>query len=246
LLYRRIRVVGNLSVILLGGVLLGCLWIAVSGLTHLSAARIFDFPPGAFRFNWVFWGGLGHATLYALYDYFGYYNVCYLGEEIRDPGRVIPRAILFSIAAVAVLYVLMNTAILSVVPWREAEQSSFIASTYIEKLYGRAAGDLITLLMLWIAFASVFSLLLGYSRIPYAAAVDQNFFRAPGLERPFRMWLYPVPGLLSVLGWLYILMTSARKSLLFALAVFALGSITFFVRAVIRREWPFGNVGGRS
>ncbi len=301
LLYRRIRAVGNLSVVLLVGVVVGCFWIVGSGLSHLSAARVFDFPPDAFSLNWIFWAGLGHATLYALYDYFGYYNVCYLGEEIRDPGRVIPRAILFSIAAVAALYVLMNFSILSVVPWREAQQSTFIASTYIEKLYGSGAGKVITLLMLWIAFASVFSLLLGYSRIPYAAAADGNFFRvfarlhpqgdfphvslvtlgfiasifslgrlpdvigslvatrvlvqyfpqaigffvlrfrAPHLVRPFRMWLYPLPGLISILGWLYILGTSARKSLLFAAVVFVLGSVTFFLRARMRREWPFGS-----
>ncbi len=305
LLYRGIRVIGNLSVVLLGGVLVGCGWIVLSGLPHLSAARVFDFPPGAFRLSWLFWAGLGHATLYALYDYFGYYNVCYLGEEIRDPGRVIPRAILFSIAAVAALYVLMNASILSVVPWREAQRSTFIASTYIERLQGRTAGELMTVLMLWIAFASIFSLLLGYSRIPYAAAVDGNFFRAfarlhpkesfphvslvtlglvasafsllrlpdvigslvatrvlvqylpqaigffvlrfrsPGLQRPFRMWLYPAPGIISILGWLYILATSLRKSLVFALLVFLAGSAAYFLRAWVRGEWPFGRVSLR-
>lgn len=299
-LYRRIRTLGNLSVILLAGALVGCFWIVISGLPHLSAARILDFPPDAFRLNWVFWVGLGHATLIALYDYFGYYNVCYLAEEIRDPGRVIPRAIMFSIVAVAALYLMMNVSILSVVPWREAQHSTFIVSTYIEKLHGVGAGNLMTLLMLWIAFSSVFSLLLGYSRIPYAAAVDGNFFRVfarlhpqgdfphislltlglvasvfslghlpdvigslvatrvliqylpqaigffvlryrrPDLPRPFRMWLYPLPGLTIILGWIYILGTSRPRALLFALVVFVLGSITFFVRSRVLREWPFG------
>jgi len=299
LLYRRIRAVGNLSVVLLGGVLVGCFWIVGSGLPHLNAARVFDFPPDAFRLDWIFWAGLGHATLYALYDYFGYYNVCYLAEEIRDPGRVVPRAILFSIVAVAALYIMMNLSILSVVPWREAEQSKFIVSTYIERLYGVGAGNLMTLLMLWIAFSSVFSLLLGYSRIPYAAALDGNFFRVfvrlhphgdfpqvslitlgaiaaifslghlpevigslvatrvlvqylpqaigffvlrlrrPDLARPFCMWLYPVPGIAIILGWLYVLVTSKPRSLIFAVAVFMLGTATFFVRARLRREWPF-------
>ncbi|MFB3921763.1 MAG: APC family permease [Terriglobia bacterium] len=298
-LYRRIRTIGNLSVILLAGALVGCFWIVGAGLPHLSASRILDFPPDAFRIDWVFAVGLGHATLIALYDYFGYYNVCYLAEEIRDPGRVIPRAIMFSIVAVAALYLLMNVSILSVVPWREAQHSTFIVSTYIEKLHGVGAGNLMTLLMLWIAFSSVFSLLLGYSRIPYAAAVDGNFFRVfarlhptgdfphvsllalglvasvfslgrlpdvigslvatrvliqylpqaigffvlrfrrPDLPRPFRMWLYPLPGIVIVLGWLYILGTSRPMSLLFALVVFALGSITFFARARLLREWPF-------
>ncbi len=302
LLYRNIGSLGKLSVVLLGGVLVGCFWIVISGLPHLNASRLFDFPPGAFTMNWIFWAGLGHATLYALYDYFGYYNVCYLGEEIRRPERVIPQAILFSIAAVAALYIMMSASILSVVPWREAESSTFIASAFIERLHGTTAASLMTLLMLWIAFSSVFSLLLGYSRIPYAAAADGNFFkvfarlhptgqfphislmalgaiasvfslgrlpevigslvatrvlvqylpqavglfvlrfREPELKRPFRMWLYPVPGIVSILGWLYILGTSSKKALLFALAVFVLGSVAFFIRARLRREWPFDRV----
>jgi APA family basic amino acid/polyamine antiporter len=298
-LYRRIRTVGNLSIVLLAGVLIGCFWIIGSGVPQLSAQRIFDFPPHAFHFDRAFWAGLGAATLFAMYDYFGYYNVCYLAEEIRDPGRVIPRAMLFSIIAVATLYILMNASILSVVPWREAQHSTFIASTYIEKLYGVGAGNLMTLLMLWIAFSSVFSVLLGYTRIPYAAAVDDNFFRVfarlhpkgefpyvslitlgliasafsllklpevigglvairvmnqylpqaigffvlrfrnPDMPRPFRMWLYPLPGIAIVLGWFYILGTSNHRSLLLGVAVFAVGSIAFFIRARLRGEWPF-------
>ncbi len=299
LLYRRIAALGRLSVILLGGVILGCFWIVISGLPHLSPARLFDFPQDAFKANWLFWAGLGHATLYALYDYFGYYNVCYLGEEIRRPEYVIPRAIMFSIAGVALLYMTMSASILSVIPWRQARDSAFIASTYIERLQGPAAASLMTLLMLWIAFSSVFSLLLGYSRIPYAAAADGNFFRVfaklhpkgafphvslitlgitacifslghlpdvigslvatrvlvqyfpqaigffalrfrePGLSRPFRMWFYPIPGIISILGWLYVLGTSTPKALVFAVIVFVLGSATFFARARLRREWPF-------
>jgi amino acid transporter len=299
LLYRRIGAIGNMSVVLVGGVLLGCLWIVVSGAPHLSAQRLLDFPAEAFRLNWVFWAGLGHATLYALYDYFGYYNVCYLAEEIRDPGRVIPRAILFSIATVALLYVFMTASFLSVIPWREALESKFIASTFVEILHGPAAGKIMTALLLWIAFSSVFSLLLGYSRIPYAAAMDGNFFRvfarlhpkgefpyislitlgivasifslghlsevigslvatrvliqylpqtigffllrfrAPALPRPFRMWFYPIPGIISVFGWLYVLGTAARRSLIFAFAVLGVGTVAYLIRARMRKEWPF-------
>lgn len=299
LLYRGIRQLGKLSVILLVGVLAGCFWIVAAGLPHLNLTRLLDFPPDTFRMNWILWAGLGHATLYALYDYFGYYNVCYLGEEIRRPEKVIPRAILFSIALVAALYILMSSSILSVIPWRQARESTYIASAYIEKLQGSGAAHVMTVLMLWIAFSSIFSLLLGYSRIPYAAASDGNFFRvfarlhpsgdfphvslvtlgliasvfslgklpdvigslvatrvliqylpqavglfvlrrrAPELKRPFRMWLYPVPGLISILGWLYILGTAAARSLVFASVVFLVGSLIFFARARIRREWPF-------
>jgi basic amino acid/polyamine antiporter, APA family len=299
LLYRRIGAIGKISVVLVGGVLLGCLWIIASGVPHLSAARLLNFPPGAFRLNWVFFAGLGHATLYALYDYFGYYNVCYLAEEIRDPGRVIPRAIMFSIIAVGLLYVMMTASFLSVIPWQELMQTKFVASTFIERLQGAAAGNLMTLLLLWIAFSSVFSLLLGYSRIPYAAAVDGNFFRifgrlhpkgafpyvslitlgvlasfftmgglsevigsliatrvliqylpqtigffllrfrSPDLPRPFRMWFYPIPGIISIVGWIYVLGTAARKSILFALGVLLVGTAAYLVRSWKKREWPF-------
>ena len=305
-LYRKIGALGKLSVVLLVGVLIGCFWIVISGLPHLSAARLLDFPPDAFKLNWLFWMGLGHATLYGLYCYWGYYNVCYLGEEIRQPERVIPRAILISIAVVAALYILMTASILSVIPWRQVRESTYVVSIYIQKLQGTTAANVITALTLWIALSSVFSLLLGYSRIPYAAAADGNFFkvfarlhprgnfphislvtlgiiasvfslghlpdvigslvatrvlvqylpqtigffvlrfRAPNLARPFRMWLYPLPGLVSILGWLYVLATSARKALLFGAAVFVLGSLTYFVRAKLRSEWPFNQPRGES
>jgi amino acid transporter len=293
-----------MSVVMLAGVMIGCLWIIVAGLPHLNFGRVFDFPPGAFHQNWTFWAALGHATLYALYDYFGYYNVCYLGGEIRDPGRVIPRAILISIAAVGAIYVLVNITILSVVPWREALHSTFIASTYIERLQGSLAARTMTLVMLWVAFASVFAVLLGYSRIPYAAAADGNFFRvfaklhprgefpyvslvtlgilasifslfrlsdvigslvatrvlvqylpqaigffvlrfrSPNLVRPFRMWLYPLPGIISIFGWLYILATSARKSLIFAATVFLVGSISYAIASLVRHNAANGERTG--
>ena len=299
LLYRRIGAIGNMSVVLVGGVLSGCLWIVLSGVPHFSSARLLDFPPHAFRLSWIFWAGLGHATLYALYDYFGYYNVCYLAEEIRDPGRVIPRAILLSITVVGTLYVLMTASFLSVIPWREVMHTRYIASLYIERLEGSVAGHVMAVLLLWIAFSSVFSLLLGYSRIPYAAAVDGNFFRifgrlhpkgefpyvsllvlgvlasffslgrlnevigsliatrvliqylpqtvgffllrqrAPEMPRPFRMWLYPVPGIISVFGWIYVLSTVAPRSLIFAFAVFLAGSVAYGIRARLSGDWPF-------
>lgn len=299
LLWRRVGVIGNISVVLAAGVLGGCFWIIIAGAPHLSAARLFAFPPHAFHLNWILWAGLGHATLYALYDYFGYYNVCYLAEEIRDPGRVIPRAIMGSILIVGVLYVMMTASFISVIPWGKLIVSKSVASQYIQMLEGATAGKLMALLLLWIAFSSVFSLLLGYSRIPYAAAEDGNFFRpfaklhpkggfpyislltlgviaaffslgnlgevigsliavrvliqylpqtigffllrarAPEMQRPFKMWLYPIPGIVSLFGWLFVLGTATPKSLMFALAVLVIGSAAYAIRAKRRREWPF-------
>jgi amino acid transporter len=176
LLYRRITIIGRMAALLWIGVVGTTLWVIVSGVMHFSAAQAFTFPPGAWELSPGFFTGLGAALLIAVYDYWGYYNVCYLGAEIRDPARVIPRAILFSIAGVATMYLLMNISILGSMPWQEVEKSSFIASDFMAHVWGHRAAVIVTVLMLWTAFASVFSLLLGYSRVPYAAAVDGDYF----------------------------------------------------------------------
>jgi len=115
-----------------------------------------------------------------MYSYLGYYDICYVGGEVRKPEYVIPRAILYSVLAVAVIYTAMHLAIIGVVPWREAMKSNFIGSQFMEALYGPKAATVLTVMVLWTAFASVFALVLGYSRVPYAAALDGYFFHAFG------------------------------------------------------------------
>ena len=184
LLYRKITVIGWISRLLWIGVIGTVLWIIFAGLTHFNAARAFSFPAGAFHLTHEFFLGLGAAMLVATYDYWGYYNICFLGGEVKDPGRTIPRALLLSIALVACLYVVMNISIVGVLPWQELQSAAhsgtrfYVASTFMERIYGPWAARVVTVLIMWTAFASVFSLLLGYSRVPYAAALDGNYFRA--------------------------------------------------------------------
>ncbi len=306
LLYRRITVLGQLAKLLWIGVAITIAWVIVAGLTHFSAARAFDFPAGAFRLSPAFFTGMGSAMLIATYDYWGYYNVCFLGGEVKDPGRTIPRALILSIVVIAVIYLAMNVAVLGVIPWREmvsqaGEQNNFVIAVFMQRIYGAWAGRAVTGLILWTAFASVFSTLLAYSRVPYAAALDGNYFRAfarvdpkrhlptvsllalglaamlfcflrladviaamvviklmlqfivqaigvmvlrkrrPDLPRPFRMWLYPVPALMAIAGFTFILL--ARKNFLreirYAMAIVILGLAIYLVRSWNRREWPF-------
>ncbi|MGB6721098.1 MAG: APC family permease, partial [Terracidiphilus sp.] len=128
-------------------------------------------------------GGLAQATLLATYCYWGYYNVCFLGGEVRRPERTIPRAILLSVLIVAAFYVAMNLAALPSLrdAATHAAQSAALRVQLVADLarsaFGLWAGYLIAALIVWTAFASVFSLLLGYSRVPYAAARDGNYFR---------------------------------------------------------------------
>jgi len=183
LLYRRITGIARLSKLLWVGVIGTIGWIIFAGVTHFNAARAFSFPPGAFHLDHNFFMGLGAAMVVATYDYWGYYNVCFFGGEVKDPARNIPRALLISIVLVSAIYIVMNISILGVLPWQELQQSAasdarlYVVSIFMERVYGHTAAYIATALIMWTAFASVFSLLLGYSRVPYAAAVDGNYFK---------------------------------------------------------------------
>ncbi len=204
LLYRRITAIARLTKVLWAGVMATIGWIIFAGLTHFNAHRAFDLPPGAFSFSRDFFHGLGGAMLIAAYDIGGYYNVCFLGDEVKEPGKNIPRALLLSILAVACLYVVMNVSVLGVIPWRELAQSGasnsklYVVSTLMQRLYGQGAASIISALVMWTAFASVFSLTLGYSRVPYAAALDGNYFRAFAKVHPVHK--FPYVSLLALTG----------------------------------------------
>src|SRR5205085_9224099 len=196
LLYRRITFIGQLSKYLWIGVVATIAWVIFAGITHFNASRAFDFPVSAFAFDRSFFTGLGAALLVATYDYWGYYNVCFFAGEVSEPDKTIPRALLISIIAVGAIYIIMNISILGVMPWRELEAAAksdtrfYIIATMMQRLYGGWAGAIAAVLIMWTAFASVFSLLLGYSRVPYAAALDGNYFASFGRLHPQHRFPY--------------------------------------------------------
>src|SRR5512141_1589274 len=165
LLYRRIKSIVKITVSLWVGTLITVLAVIITGAMHFNSHIAFDFPPGAFNFSLGFFLGLGAASRIGIYDYLGYYDVCYIGDEVHNPGRVIPRSILISTAAVAAIYMGINLSIIGVVPWREFvpaaahSESSFVVSIFMQKIYGAQVATIFTLLVLWTAFGSVFALL---------------------------------------------------------------------------------------
>ncbi len=239
LLYRRITTVGKISMLLWIGVFGTIVWLIAAGATHFHPALAFSYPAGAWRLNWLFFAGLGSATVPTIYSYWGYYNVCFLGGEVKQPERNIPRAIFISIIVIAILYLAMQTCVLGVVPWQEAQQSQFIVSIFFQRIYGTHLAKFATLLILWIAFASLFSAALGYSRIPYAAAQDGNFFSVFGRVHPTKK--FPHVSLLALCGVAFVF------SLLFKLAtvieaILAMRILVQFVGQAVgiimlRRKW---------
>ena len=312
LLYRNLEKLKGISVGLLCVVLGTIAWAIVTGVAKGHWGNVVAFPPGAFTLGRPFWLGLGSAMLVATYDYWGYYNVTFLGGEAKDAGRTIPRAVLLSIGIVFVLYLLLNASVLAVmgapalVGVKAEGARRAVLAVMMQTAWGSAvAGKIAALLVMVTAFASVFSLLAGYSRIPYAAARDGNFFkvfgklhktkrfphvslvmlagvacvccffslaeviaalvvlrivlqfamqhlgvmvlriRKPEMVRPFRMWLYPLPPLLALAGFGYVVVErqNAGRQIVLAVVVALVGCVVFGVRELVRRR-NFGVTDG--
>ncbi len=200
LLYRNLASLRLVSYLLWVAVLGTIAWVLITAALFGHPSQAFDLPPDAFRLTPAFFSGLASAMLIATYDFWGYYNVTFLGAEVENPARTIPRAILLSIILVAGLYLALNIAVLAVLPWRpllsvrDLGARQALISVFMQTAYGTRfgpaigafAGRLAAVLVMVTAFASVFSLLLGYSRIPFAAARDGNFFASFGRLHPSR------------------------------------------------------------
>jgi len=191
LLYRKIETVGKISVALWSVVVLTVLWIIISGLTHQHHSIPFLPEQTSSFFSLAFWAAIGQGSVNTIYSYLGYYNVCHLGGEIKRPEKNIPQSIFISISGIAILYLLMNVSVMGVVPWQSVrEDDKYLVSTFMSQIYGYKAGVVVTVLILWIAMASLFAVVLGYSRVPYAAAVDNNFFKLFSKLHPTKKFPY--------------------------------------------------------
>jgi amino acid transporter len=262
LLYRKIESIRVITTALWIIMLLAVGLTIAASYSDFHPSFAFHYPHGAFGAGFA--TALGAGLLIAIYDYLGYNTTAYMGGELRNPGKVMPRSIIISIAAIMVIYLAMNIGVLGVLPWPQVARSTSVASLAVTHNWGRAAADVVTVLILVTAFASVFAGLLGGSRVPFHAARDRLFFgvfgrlhpkyafphvsllvmgvitaagsfftltavinvllaviiwvqaiaqivaltvlrrRQPGLIRPYKQWLYPLPSLAALAGWLYV------------------------------------------
>lgn len=191
LAWRNIRAAGQLMVVLwlgmlvtMGMLILGCAIQAEPQLISTATQQLGDAVSAATAGDYRLWLGVGAALAIGMYDFLGYYQVCYLGEEVKQPERTLPRSILISVLIIAALYFSMNLSLFAVMPWQDVAKSEHIASDAFEKLYGGWAGKLMTGLILWTALAATYAAMLGYSRVPYAAAKTGHFFRIFGSLHP--------------------------------------------------------------
>lgn len=207
LLYRKIETIGKISVVMGIIVVLTIGWIIGSGLMYGRESVPILPGPGQSFFSYALWAAVGQASVKTVYAYLGYYNVCHLGGEIINPGRNIPRSIFISVFGISLLYLLMNYSVMRVIPWPSVEGSNkYLVSTFMQMVYGQQAGILVTVLILCIAFSSLFAVVLGYSRVPYAAATDGNFFSVFAKLHPAKQFPHLSLILLCGLGFLFSLL----------------------------------------
>lgn len=190
LLYRRIEAIGKISVLLWVGVLITMAWLIGGGLFHGNFLQPIIHMNDGLKLDHAFAAALGFASVKTIYSYLGYYNVCHLGGEIMHPQKNIPKSMFISIIGITVLYLMMNISVASVLPLDQIQKSKFVVSEFVAVLYGSTAANIATVLILWVAFASVFSATLGYSRIPYAAASDGAFFKVFAKVHPTKHFPY--------------------------------------------------------
>jgi APA family basic amino acid/polyamine antiporter len=313
-LYRGIVTISKVSIAFAVAAVVTLLCVIAASYAHFSPAQALALAPGD-----SFWGGLraglGQALIIAMYDYLGYNQSSCIGGEVRDPGRTIPRSIVISIGMVAVLYVSMQLGVLGAIPWQSVVPDAhgslppigqYIASAIVAQAFGKPAAVIVTLLILVTAFASVYGNLLGYSRVPYAAAADGVFLRpfahlteehrfpdvalvvmgvlalpaclfpledvinalttgivliqsiaqiaalgvvrARGIRAPYRMWLFPLPAIIALVGWVYVFASAGAGPILFGIMSLLAGTVVFGIRAFRQAEWPFesGTTGARG
>ncbi|MEU9175809.1 APC family permease [Streptomyces sp. NPDC048550] len=315
LLWRGIEHIAKITAVMWAVMIAAVSLVIVAAATHFSADLAFSYPEGAFSLtDSTFWVGFAGGLTIGIYDYLGYNTTAYMGAEIKDPGRTIPRSVVLSIIGIMAIYLLLQIGSLGVLDWHRMLDpkdiaSTSVASAVLEETWGKGAAQVVTVLILVTAFASVFAGLLGGSRVPYDAARDRVFFRPyaklhakhrfpvlglatmgavtavgfligrhtdlvtliqllttvmvlvqalaqilalsvlrrrqPGLRRPYRMWLYPLPSLIALVGWLVIYGFADRNApgrhpIEWSLAWLALGGIAFLVWAKTEKVWPFG------
>jgi len=302
-LFRRIGQIGKLTTGLFVIMLIAVLATIIAAFSHFSGSQAFAFTPGAFSSagDGTFWGGLGAGLIIAIYDYLGYNTTAYLGGEVANPGRTIPRSIIYSIVGIMSLYFLLQVGVLGSIPLDQLKSATSVASSVLEQSWGVGAAKVLTVFILVAAIGSVFAGLLGGSRVPYEAARDKVFLtmfgklhpklnlptagvltmgaitiigslftltdvinaavatlviiqslaqvaaivvlrrRQPNLKRPYRQWLYPVPTIIALVGWVYIYVSATWLSIWLSLGWIAVGVVAYLIYAKAENTWPFGD-----
>ena len=185
------------------------------------------------------WGGFGVALIAVLWTYVGWVDLTYLAGEVVDPSRTFPRAMAGGLAVVMVVYLLVNAAYLYVLPTADIAQSSAVAATATERVFGPAGRTMVAALVMLATFGSLNGTLLSNPRVFYAMAQDGLFFRSvaavhPRYRTPYvSVLVYMVLGIVGVAS-----RTFEQLAELFVLGIWPFYALAVGAVFVLRRRYP--------
>ena len=218
--------------------------IALIGLAVVALVTTVDpvlaapVTPLAMPTGLAFAGAIVIALQSAIYTYDGWTGPIYFGEELRDPPRDIPRAMIGGVVLVLVIYLSLNAAFLRVVPIREMAGDPFVAATAASRLFGSAGDVVLRVVMLLSLVATINALQLMASRVPFAMSRDRLL---PAVFQRVNPGGTPVPALIaSTVIALVCIATNTFNTLLAMLAFLFVANyaLVFSALFVSRRRAP--------
>lgn len=257
----------------------------VAGFMNFESGNLL-LPFDAFKDPSVFFLGVGIAGRFGVYDFTGYFDVNQIGGEVVDPKRTIPIACISTAFIIGIVYFLVIISIMGALPFlgdngfsmlvrSSSDKATFVGAIFFETLFGKTIAIIMTCMIITTILASCISLIVGYIRIPHAAAERGLFFRLfyhlssqrnglpdrslylfafisslccfadleilldaalttrlvlqfipqavgsildharnPERERPFRIPLFPLPNLISAVGFFFVFVTTDSATIL--------------------------------
>lgn len=129
-------------------------------------------------------GALAPALVGAFFAFGGWWEIAKLAGEARDPGRTVPRALAFGVAAITLVYIVTSAVFLYLVPLEQVTSGETFAAQAGEALFGPAGGRVFALIVIVAIAGSLLALLMALPRVYYAMARDGVFLRAVGQVHP--------------------------------------------------------------
>lgn len=136
-------------------------------------------PPGSFQIS-----AFGLALVSVLWAYDGWADLSFIGGEVKDPERNMPRALIWGAVAVLVIYLLANMAYLAVLPVEQIAQSRLVAADVAEKLLGSVGVIFVSVTVMLSTFGTLTGSVMTSPRIWFAMADDGLFFRKVASVHP--------------------------------------------------------------
>ena len=162
-----------LKTLAIGVIVLLAFLIGSGSAAHFTpfVSTVFQYPSGTLI------GAVVLALSGAFWAYDGWNNLTYLGAEVKEPQRNIPRALIIGIGIVIIIYMIVNAAYVYILPVETMANSSIVAADVMEKVMGGFGGAFVAIAVMVSTFGTTNGTILASARVYYAMAKDGLFFK---------------------------------------------------------------------